>query len=231
MKRRLWAGLMALLMVGALCGCGGSKKADENLGKYVCTKIDLGGTVMDISQMEMGETAIELQENGKVVVTIDGESTSGEYKINGQQVHVTIEDETVIGSIADGEIRLDIEEMEFVFEKGAETANKTTEPSETPGEEPVIDAEKVGKYNFIGTDVMGDGNIRSAEESDLGETWLELKADNEFDIMLDGKAGDGAYSLDGETLVLDWEGIKYEGTLKDGVAKLDINTVLFLFEK
>ena len=121
MKRTLWAVLAALLLVGMLGGCGGNSGSatDENLGKYVCTKVSLGDIEMDISEMDMGETYIELKEKGKAVITIDNESVSGEYKINGQQLHLTVDGETMIPSIADGEIRLDLEGMEFIFVKGA----------------------------------------------------------------------------------------------------------------
>ena len=78
--------------------------------------------------------------------------------------------------------------------------------------------EALGRYEGVSMSMMGF----TVESEDLGDTWLELKEDDEFVLVLDGDRTKGTWELDDDELTLESGGEEVCGTLEDGVIEITI---------
>ena len=137
MKKHI-ALLLALVMVFALTACGGEKDNDPNLGKYVGATVEVFGEDVNISEIySEGENYIELRSGGKCVFTLDGDSASGKWKLDGNDIVLTIEDMDSTGTLKDGVLTIDFmgEGIMMTFVKDGATA-PTTDAASKPTDEP-----------------------------------------------------------------------------------------------
>lgn len=92
MKRSI-ALLLVLVIAFTLTACDGAKDNAPNLGKYVGATVEVFGEDVNISEIyPEGENYIELRSDGKCVFTLDGDSESGNWTLNGNDIVLTIED-------------------------------------------------------------------------------------------------------------------------------------------
>lgn len=108
MKRlSLW--ILALLMALSLCACGSS--GQPTLGTYTCTS-------MVMNDMDLGSSGewIQLDEDGRAVVYISGESRHAEYTLEEEAFTLTMEGQTVgTGTLGEGRLTLDYMGMVWTF--------------------------------------------------------------------------------------------------------------------
>lgn len=140
--RRNIALLLALVMLFTLTACGGEKHNDANLGKYVGATVEVFGEDVNISEIySEGENYIELRSGGKCVFVLDGDSVSGKWKLDGNDIVLTVENVDSTGTLKDGVLAIDFmgQGIQMTFVKEGATAPKTdtaNKPTDEPTEEP-----------------------------------------------------------------------------------------------
>jgi len=106
----LCAALVACMLL-TLAGCGVA-------GRYVLKEVSYGGISMDAEDagMDPDDCYIELKANGTGVMCMDGEEFDMEWK-DGKIWPEDEKDEKVDFEVEDGELTIEAEGMEMVFEK------------------------------------------------------------------------------------------------------------------
>ena len=101
--------LVAILFTFAACGVSGT---------YVLKKVSYGGISMDADSVgfDAEEFYIELSANGKAVFCYNGEEADMEWK-DGEIWPVDEEDSKADFEIEDGELTIEIEDVEMIFVK------------------------------------------------------------------------------------------------------------------
>ncbi len=118
--KRILAFVLSAVMLLSLCACGGS---DPNVGVYTLSSL-MGYSVEDYAEAagltveEATETfKLELKNGGKAVFTIDGDPTDVNWKLDGETFTLCDSEESLDGTLKDGEITLDFEGYEVVLAK------------------------------------------------------------------------------------------------------------------
>ena len=132
--RKITALLLALVMMAAFVGCGGSGEAqtpDPNLGLYTAMRVGNELLEMDVrDQYETGFT-IELLAKGKCNVTVDDEKGRGTWTLDGDVFTLKEGSSEYHGTLSDGILRLedvDGEGTYFLFTReGVELAAPTVD--------------------------------------------------------------------------------------------------------
>ena len=119
--KRILAFVLSAVMLLSLCACGGA--ADPNLGVYKLSSI-IGMSVEDyakLADITAEEAAdsfqVELKDGGKATFTIDGDATDLNWKLDGETFTLYDDEESLEGTLKDGEISLDVEGFEVVMAK------------------------------------------------------------------------------------------------------------------
>ncbi|MGM9554711.1 MAG: hypothetical protein ACI3V2_10425 [Faecousia sp.] len=177
MKKNI-ALLLVLVMVFTLTACGGGKDNDANLGKYVGATVEVFGEDVNISEIYAeGENYIELRSGGKCVFTLDGDSASGKWKLDGNDIVLTIEDVDSTGTLKDGVLTIDFmgEGITMTFVKDGATVK--TEASSKPTDEPTDEPQSLGDA-WWGGDWYGWWIVKSAggSYSDLVNSYWDACA-------------------------------------------------------
>ena len=157
----------------------------------------------------------ELNEDIFIFTDVSGDTFTGQFYDEFEGV------ENALVGLYEMDIDGEVIEYTYLFQQVLPPEEGETETADS--------GDLIGKYMFMGSDVFGNGEL--TDPADFGETWFELKDNGKFEIMLDGRPGDGKYTVNGTDLVLDWAGIEYVGTVEPGHVALDINTVMFHFGK
>lgn len=102
---------LILSMLLTLAGCGVA-------GRYVLKEVSYGGITMDAEEagMDPDDCYIEMKSDGTALMYMDGEETDMEWE-DGEIWAEGEEDEKADFEIDDGELILEIEGIEMVFEK------------------------------------------------------------------------------------------------------------------
>ena len=129
MKRTMAILLLAVLLLGLLAACGGSKNSggsgslatpEPYLGVYKFSKMP-GMTAQeyaDLLEISLEEAQkfmiLELKSGGQGILSVDEEAQDITWKVDGEKFTLTAKDEngqddTVEGTIKDGVITLDLE--------------------------------------------------------------------------------------------------------------------------
>lgn len=113
--KKLTALCLAVLLALSLCACG-SSSAEDNLGKYTCTSIVMGGV-----DLGGGDEWIELQADGEAVLYMMSQTYNAEYTLEDSAFSMTVDGQTVAsGTLENGALKVDLQGMTCVFEKPAE---------------------------------------------------------------------------------------------------------------
>lgn len=110
MKRTLCAILFACMLL-TLAGCGAS-------GRYVLKEMSYSGITIDAEDagIELDDCYIELSSNGTAVMCMNGTEVNMQWE-DGQIWAKGQEDSKASFEIEDGELTIEIEGVEMVFEK------------------------------------------------------------------------------------------------------------------
>lgn len=120
--------LLTFMLVLALAACGGSggggaAAEDPNLGVYKMSSL-MGFTLEEYAKMleitpeEAADSmTLELKADGKADMTIDGDTQTLDWSLNGDAITLTDGQESLEGTLTDGVITLNIEGMEMTFTK------------------------------------------------------------------------------------------------------------------
>ena len=106
--KRILAFVLSAVMLLSLCACGGA--ADPNLGDYA----ELTGTT---AEEAADSFKVDLKNGGKATFTIDGEDTDVSWKLEGETFTLFDDEQSMEGTLKDGEITLDVEGFEVVMAK------------------------------------------------------------------------------------------------------------------
>lgn len=119
--------LLAFMLVLALAACGGSSGGaaadDPNLGVYKLSSLmgfslEEYAKMLEITPEEAADSmTLELKSDGKADMTIDGETQTLDWSLNGDALTLTDGQESLEGTLTDGAITLNIEGMEMTFAK------------------------------------------------------------------------------------------------------------------
>ena len=106
--------LVAILAMSMLVACGGTVDAsDPNQGLWTATVGEAMGVEVDAAEVFKDGFTIELQSDGKCRVSADGSSSNAKWTLDGNAITITVEGETMSGTLENGLLTL-----ENVFESG-----------------------------------------------------------------------------------------------------------------
>ena len=228
--KRLLAILLILAMLLSLAACGGSAEEDPNAGKYIGIRAAVGGFSMPMSDIYSGETWIELKSGGKGTITLDGDSFSLKWALEGESITITLEGVDSVGTLKNGAIVMDLMNMGCVMtfqkegaavEENADGAlkndlkdklnNNTAAPQEHS---------ELGLY--YGTTYEYNEQVFNMTDIYNSLCSLELLEDGKCVFILGEETIDCTWRLDGEEFVLTTnQFVESPGTLANGVITID----------
>ena len=107
--KKITAVLLALMLVFALCACGGD---DPNAGTYYLTSAEISGITLSAEDLSsaMGEDAgayyIELKGNGTFTGDTGAGLGSGEWSLDGTELTITESGYEMYGTLENGVLTL-----------------------------------------------------------------------------------------------------------------------------
>jgi len=115
--------VLVLALVLSLTACGSIVGNNATLtGKYCIVSMETKGETVnaaDLAEQDMDISAIYLEFSGsKVTLYAFGETIEGTYKVNGKNIEITTDDDTVKGTLDGNRITIEFSEGEvMVVEK------------------------------------------------------------------------------------------------------------------
>ena len=184
-------------------------------GVYEGVSISMMG--MEISGdylAEMGTTQMELKKDGICTMSLMGDTVEGTWELDGDAISCELDGVTATGTLVDNTLTLSVSEdgieMELVFqkkdtpEKGS--ADKDPAEKDSSDKETLPATTHVGKYEMLSLSTMGtelSGSMLAA----AGESWLQINDDGSCILMLMDDKIAGTYTISGNEISFDLEGI------------------------
>lgn len=118
--KKFFAILLASIMVMSLVACGGTKT------KYNATSMSFYGYEMSWEEVGGGECYMELSTDGSFTFVFDGETSSGTYTQNGENISYIVNGNETSGTLSGTKLTFDYTEEDsdlgemtvtFIFEK------------------------------------------------------------------------------------------------------------------
>lgn len=106
MRKQLGIMLGIVMMLSALIGCG-SSEPDPNSGLYEGQSAEMMGISMDISDLFENGVTIELQDGGKAVLNMNGDTGKMEWTLEGDKFHAEGGGVELDGTLSDGVLYLE----------------------------------------------------------------------------------------------------------------------------
>lgn len=111
--------LAAMLAIGSLSACSN----DPNTGTYKLTSF-MGFSTEEyhsLTGQDMSDLMeIELKSGGNAIIITNGESGNAKWKLSGDELTITDNEEELTGTLTDGKLTLYVNGVELVFEKQEE---------------------------------------------------------------------------------------------------------------
>lgn len=101
-KLNLLLGLVFIISMVALTGCGGSGKAGEKNpyeGKWVAVSAQMMGISVSVDETFGGDFEFEVKNGGKVSVSVGDTTGNGKWSVEDDQFILSIEGEEMVGII------------------------------------------------------------------------------------------------------------------------------------
>ena len=109
-KLNLLLGLVLIISMVALTGCGGSGKSGEKNpyeGKWVAVSAQMMGMSVSIDEVFGGAFEFEVKNGGKVSFTVGDTTGNGKWSVEDDQFTLSIEGEEMVGTIGEDIISFD----------------------------------------------------------------------------------------------------------------------------
>lgn len=103
--------VLALAMIFALAACGDNAPAantDPNAGHYVCTELSMFGISLGVEEVYTNGAYVDLNDGGKGVINLDGDSFDLDWVLDGETITLTIEGTDSVGTLVDGTMVVDL---------------------------------------------------------------------------------------------------------------------------
>ena len=226
--KRLFALLLALVIVLSLAACGGgSEEVDPNAGKYIGVSAAVGGFSMPMSDIYPGETWIELKSGGKGDIMLDGDSYGLKWTLEGETFTLTLEGVDSVGTLSGGAIVIDLMDMGCVMTFRKEG----TEPAEN--EAPAASYNDAGYWDLIRIDGATEEDSVSEEDMAMVKEmgmymYLELLPDGTGTFFMEEEMAvtwvDGTVNFTEDNMSINY-------TLENGELILDMLEATLIFRK
>lgn len=179
--KRLFAFLLALVMVLSLAACGGETAEDPNAGKYLGTTAKALGMTMEMSEIYPGETWLELKSGGKGTIMLDGDDFPMKWALEGEAITITIDGVDSVGTLADGVITVDLMNMgvEMAFLKEGMEAPVAAATYSDAGYWEVVRVESEDPETAI-----SEENMETVKAAGV-RMYMELKSDGTGVLFMD----------------------------------------------
>lgn len=189
-KLNLLLGLVFIISMAALTGCGGSGKAGEKNpyeGKWVAVSAQMMGMSVSIDETFGGDFEFEVKNGGKVSFSAGDTTGNGKWSVEDDQFTLSIEGEKMVGTIGK-----DIISFDDMLEMGvkvifAKDGTDAMDPSLYLTEE---ESAVIGKWASESVEeLLGDGPQTSMEGVDNINDALRLdfKNDRNVTVIYKGK--------------------------------------------
>ena len=218
--KKILALLLALAMLLSLAACGETEE-DPNAGKYIGISAAVGGFAMPMDEVYEGETWLELKAGGKGSIMLDGDDFKLKWSLEGEEITITLEGVSSVGTLKDGLITIDLMDMGCVMEflkEGAELpAPEPTyqdagyweliridgaTPEESISEEDMALVKTMGMIMYL--ELLEDGTGLLYMEEELPVTWMDgtiTFLDDNMDVGYTLEDGTLTVEVEGSTLV------------------------------
>ena len=218
--KKILALLLALVMLLSLAACGETEE-DPNAGKYIGISAAVGGFAMPMDEVYEGETWLELKAGGKGSIMLDGDDFKLKWSLEGEEITITLEGVSSVGTLKDGLITIDLMDMGCVMEflkEGAELpAPEPTyqdagyweliridgaTPEESISEEDMALVKTMGMIMYL--ELLEDGTGLLYMEEELPVTWMDgtiTFLDDNMDVGYTLEDGTLTVEVEGSTLV------------------------------
>ena len=114
--------LLTALVLTALTGCGSKGGEDSALGRYDGVELEYDDFTMEV---DASENYIELKEKGKLELALEGETSSGKWSLDGDELTVKLKNDSneYAGVLQDGWLILDLQDLVYTFKNENGTGN------------------------------------------------------------------------------------------------------------
>ena len=182
-KLNLLLGLVFIISMAALTGCGGSGKTGEKNpyeGKWVAVSAQMMGMSVSIDEVFGGDFEFEVKNGGKVSFSAGDTTGNGKWSVEDDQFTLSIEGEKMVGTIGK-----DIISFDDMLEMGvkvifAKDGTDAMDPSLYLTEE---ESAVIGKWASESVEeLLGDGPQTSMEGVDNINDALRLDFKNDRNV-------------------------------------------------
>ena len=184
-KLNLLLGLVFIISMAALTGCGGSGKAGEKNpyeGKWVAVSAQTMGISVSVDEAFGGDFEFEVKNGGKVSFSVGDTTGNGKWSVEDDQFTLSIEGEKMVGTIGK-----DIISFDDMLEMGvkvifAKDGTDAMDPSLYLTEE---ESAAIGKWASESVEeLLGDGPQTSMEGVDNINDALRLDFKNDRNVTV-----------------------------------------------
>lgn len=99
--------IIAVVLILVLGGKGGTAAADPNAGVYTAVSGEMFGMEMSVADIWSQGFTIELKDNGKCTLAIDGAKSDGKWMLAGDKLHIEGAGLTCDGTLSAGKLTLE----------------------------------------------------------------------------------------------------------------------------
>ena len=174
--------LMAAVMLFCFSGCGDGGSApqtDPNAGAYTAFRAEMMGMELDVSSAFGQGFIIELRDNGKCKISVDGKTSNGSWTLTGTAINVNGGGVNCAGTLEDGILTLsNVMDMGITLTLVREGTSIPTKPSEDAAS--IFDLDS--NFDFNVSSEAGYYTIFTFEDSEDFYTYEDL-VDLELDYM------------------------------------------------
>ena len=107
--------VLALALALCLSGCGGTGDINPDTDVYQATAIEMWGIEMTVDEVYPNGASLELKDNGKATLNLDGTKSSCKWTLEGIDLSLDISGEVSTGTLENGVIKLDLMGMDLII--------------------------------------------------------------------------------------------------------------------
>lgn len=218
--KKFLAMLLTLCLLLTLCAC--STEPDPYAGTYNGLTATVLGMTLPLSDVYPGETRVELGSGGKGTILLDGRDFKMKWKLEGEEITLTVSGDDSVGTLKDGLLKVDLLNKGCLMTFLLEGVELPTEPASY---------EDAGYWELVRVD-SEDTEFHTTEEQvrqgreDGIVICVELLQDGTGVLNLDEPIEigwvDGTFTIDGMTL-------PYK--LENGEMSVDLEGVVYVFRR